>query len=246
MPTIATAARARRPSGAAASTSVMPAHSSGAATSSAMRVGDAQHVVLVDDDLRGVAAVRGRRRRTRGRCRCRPAVARRTAPRRPGSARTRGRSRRSSRRRRGRRRRPVTSAPTARDDAGDLVPGHHREERRPHSSRAWWMSEWQMPAYAMSMRTSCSRSSRRSMVPRSNAFGAGGDQGVDVCVMRVLLRWGVRGGARARTPARAPLCFVPGIPAGHTVSRFTAKIPRRPRTASPTKEGLQLPPRLHP
>src|SRR5665647_3228983 len=34
----------------------------------------------------------------------------------------------------------------------------------PHSPRAVWMSEWQMPAYLISMRTSCGPRSRRSMV----------------------------------------------------------------------------------
>lgn len=32
------------------------------------------------------------------------------------------------------------------DDARDLVPGNRGSSRDPHSPRAVWMSEWQMPA----------------------------------------------------------------------------------------------------
>ncbi len=132
----------------------MPAHSSGAAASSGMRLGDAQHVVLVDDD-RAWSSRPGSMVPSRSTAVVGADVALQAVLLLAGQAvaRTRGRSRRSSRRRRGRRPRSlVTSEPTSVDDAGDLVAGRPAGSRAaPHSSRTVWMSEWQMPAYSMSI-----------------------------------------------------------------------------------------------
>jgi hypothetical protein len=54
------------------------------------------------------------------------------------------------------------------DDPGDLVAGDHRKDRSAHSSLTWWMSEWQIPQNLMSISTSCSPRSRRSIVVVSN------------------------------------------------------------------------------
>jgi hypothetical protein len=43
----------------------------------------------------------------------------------------------------------------------------------PHSSRAWWMSEWQMPHHSMAISTSLLRGSRRSIT-----VGASGEVAV--------------------------------------------------------------------
>ena len=62
------------------------------------------------------------------------------------------------------------------DDAGDLVARAPAGRcASPHSSRPVWMSEWQIPAKAILIRTSVGPRSRRSMVVFSNgAFGRGG------------------------------------------------------------------------
>ena len=59
-------------------------------------------------------------------------------------------------------------------------PGTIGKIAAPHSSRAWWMSEWQMPAYAMSI----SDVVRAEVAALDGAAleglaGGGGEQGVD-------------------------------------------------------------------
>ena len=55
------------------------------------------------------------------------------------------------------------------DDAGDLVAGHQRVGCGPQSPRTVWMSEWQMPAYLISISTSCGADVA--------ALDGGGDEG---------------------------------------------------------------------
>ncbi len=160
---------------------VMPAQSSGAATSSERPSGMRSDVVLVDDDLAGVAAVGGLAVLADAVVRADAAARGSTAPRRPCSSRTRGRSRRSSRRRRGRRRRTcVTLGADLGDDAGDLVARAPSGRcASPQSSRAWWMSEWQMPANLMSIRTSLRTVAALDGGALEGSLGAAGDQGID-------------------------------------------------------------------
>ncbi len=59
----------------------------------------------------------------------------------------------------------VTASPTAATVPAISWPVTSGKWAGPHSSRTVWMSEWQMPANATSMRTSSGRRSRCSMVP---------------------------------------------------------------------------------
>lgn len=68
----------------------------------------------------------------------------------------------------------VTPGPTSDTMPAISWPGTIGKMASPQPSRAWWMSEWQMPANLMSIRTSCSRTSRRSMVVRSSGALAAG------------------------------------------------------------------------
>ncbi len=68
----------------------------------------------------------------------------------------------------------VTPGPVRETTPAISCPGTIGKIALPQPSRTWWMSEWQMPAKAMSMTTSCSPGTRRSMVVRSSgAFAAG-------------------------------------------------------------------------
>ena len=58
----------------------------------------------------------------------------------------------------------VTCAPTPATRPTISWPGTMGKIEPPHSSRAWWMSEWQTPQNRMSMRTSRGPGSRRSIV----------------------------------------------------------------------------------
>ncbi len=58
----------------------------------------------------------------------------------------------------------VTSPPTSSTMPAISCPGTSGKWASPHSSRAVWMSEWQMPAKAILMRTSFGPRSRRSIV----------------------------------------------------------------------------------
>ncbi len=62
----------------------------------------------------------------------------------------------------------VTSSPTSSTVPAISWPTVNGKCAGPHSSRTVWMSEWQMPAKAMAMRTSSGRRSRRSIVPCRN------------------------------------------------------------------------------
>jgi hypothetical protein len=53
----------------------------------------------------------------------------------------------------------------------DLVAGYDREGLRPQSPLTVWMSEWQIPAYWILMRTSSGPTSRRSMVVGASGGG---------------------------------------------------------------------------
>lgn len=58
----------------------------------------------------------------------------------------------------------VTCAPTAVTTPAISCPGTKGYCGRPHSALTVWMSEWQIPAKAMSKATSCGPGSRRVMV----------------------------------------------------------------------------------
>src|SRR6476660_3426652 len=66
----------------------------------------------------------------------------------------------------------LTSEPTSETMPAISWPGTMGNMAEPHSSRPWWMSEWQMPANLMSMTTSWARGARRSMVLRSKGWEA--------------------------------------------------------------------------
>ena len=68
----------------------------------------------------------------------------------------------------------VTSEPTSATTPAISWPGTIGKMPSPQPSRTWWMSEWQMPANLMSIRTSCSPTARRSMVVRSSGALAAG------------------------------------------------------------------------
>ena len=194
-----------------ASRVVMPAHSSGAATSSSMPSGMPSDEVLVDDDLLAVAAdgrlavvaraVVGRRRR--------PWCS--TAPRRPCSSRTRRRSRPCSRRRRGRR-------------PGSCVTRSRRSRRRRRSRGRAPSGRWPGPTprgpggcrCGRCRRTRCrSRRRRRAgrgarSVPGSRAAPAEAAISAWVVLMEVLLVIAdVRAVHGPRAPA-APIFRAPG------------------------------------
>ena len=71
----------------------------------------------------------------------------------------------------------VTSAADLGDDADDLVTGTTGKGCGPQSPLTVWMSEWQMPAYSISMRTSFAPTSRRSMVVGARGWPAAGHRG---------------------------------------------------------------------
>ena len=58
----------------------------------------------------------------------------------------------------------VTSAPTSTTRPTISWPGTIGKVELPHSSRAWWMSEWQTPQNRISIRTSFGPVARRSML----------------------------------------------------------------------------------
>ena len=62
----------------------------------------------------------------------------------------------------------VTSGPTSATSPAISCPTTIGYEIAPHSLRAVWMSEWQMPAYLISISTSCGPRSRRSIVIGTN------------------------------------------------------------------------------
>lgn len=67
----------------------------------------------------------------------------------------------------------MTSDPTSRTRPTISWPGVTGYSALPHSLRAWWMSEWQMPANSISMSTSAGPVSRRRIVVfSSGASGA--------------------------------------------------------------------------
>lgn len=68
----------------------------------------------------------------------------------------------------------VTPGPTSETMPAISWPGTIGKMASPQPSRAWWMSEWQIPANLMSIRTSNSRTARRSMVVRSRGALAAG------------------------------------------------------------------------
>ena len=68
----------------------------------------------------------------------------------------------------------VTSAPTSATTPAISWPGTTGKGCGPQSPRTVWMSEWQMPAYLMSMRTSLGPTSRRSMVVGASGWPAAG------------------------------------------------------------------------
>ena len=69
----------------------------------------------------------------------------------------------------------VTSAPTSSTMPAISWPGHQREVRpRPTPREPVWMSEWQMPAKAILIRTSFGPRSRRSIVVFSKGALAAG------------------------------------------------------------------------
>ncbi len=69
----------------------------------------------------------------------------------------------------------VTSLPARRTRPTISWPGTiGNNDERPHSSRAWWMSVWQMPQKRISMATSRGRGARRSKeYGASGCFAAG-------------------------------------------------------------------------
>ena len=67
-----------------------------------------------------------------------------------------------------------TSLPTSSTVPAISWPGTSGKMASPHSSRPVWMSEWQMPAKAILIRTSCGPRSRRSIVVFSNGALAAG------------------------------------------------------------------------
>ena len=68
----------------------------------------------------------------------------------------------------------VTSAPTSVTTPTISWPGTTGNGWGPQSPRTVWMSEWQMPAYWISMRTSLAPTSRRSMVVGASGSPAAG------------------------------------------------------------------------
>ena len=62
----------------------------------------------------------------------------------------------------------VTELPTSRTTPAISCPGTRGKVAGPHSSRAVWMSEWQIPAYWTSKSTSCGPGSRLVIVTFSN------------------------------------------------------------------------------
>ena len=63
----------------------------------------------------------------------------------------------------------LTLSPTALTRPTISWPGTNGYCVQPHSLRAEWMSEWQIPQYRMSMTTSSGRGSRRSKLNGSSA-----------------------------------------------------------------------------
>lgn len=68
----------------------------------------------------------------------------------------------------------VTAEPTSVITPAISWPGTIGKMAWPQPSRAWWMSEWQIPEYLMSMSTSFGPTGRRSMVVRSSGALAAG------------------------------------------------------------------------
>ena len=68
----------------------------------------------------------------------------------------------------------VTSAPTSVTTPTISWPGTTGKGCGPQSPLTVWMSEWQMPAYWISMRTSFGPTSRRSMVVGARGWPAAG------------------------------------------------------------------------
>src|SRR4051794_33707900 len=66
----------------------------------------------------------------------------------------------------------VTPEPTAETMPTISWPGTMGYLALPHSLRTWWMSEWQMPEYLMSMTISSSLGARRSKVKGSRGLDA--------------------------------------------------------------------------
>ncbi|MNT11103.1 hypothetical protein D3C72_1459660 [compost metagenome] len=56
----------------------------------------------------------------------------------------------------------LTLAPTAVTTPAISWPGTIGKAAPPHSSRAWWISEWHTPQYLIEMATSSARGARRS------------------------------------------------------------------------------------
>src|SRR5690349_14621905 len=81
----------------------------------------------------------------------------------------------------------VTSAPTSATIPAISCPTTIGYGVGPHSLRAVWMSEWQMPAYLMSIRTSCGPTSRRSIVVGASGSVADGAAYAFTVVVTVLL-----------------------------------------------------------
>ena len=68
----------------------------------------------------------------------------------------------------------VTSEPTSETRPTISWPGTSGKGCGPQSPLTVWMSEWQMPAYSMSMSTSLAPTSRRSMVVGASGWPAAG------------------------------------------------------------------------
>lgn len=68
----------------------------------------------------------------------------------------------------------VTPGPVSATIPAISWPGTIGKMPSPQPSRAWWMSEWQMPANLMSIRMSNSPTGRRSIVVRSSGALARG------------------------------------------------------------------------
>ena len=92
----------------------------------------------------------------------------------------------------------VTSDPTSLTVPMISWPGVIGKIPPPHSSRAWWMSEWQIPAQRMSMRTSLPRRSRRSMVVGSKSAEARGTESAGTVVVMPATLTITRRGASPR------------------------------------------------
>ncbi len=67
-----------------------------------------------------------------------------------------------------------TSAPTRATRPTISWPGTMGKTPPPHSSRTWWISVWQTPQKAISIRTSCGPTSRRSSWKGPRGWAAAG------------------------------------------------------------------------